>query len=187
MGTWLWEERGAVLPKPVCAGWLEHSSLQRRNVHVSSCSGGSWSQVCNSPQGTPALLGDICRSLGPLVWAVLCLGVAVLVPPPCCEYLRTARVQSQGAQGTQAPWTKGFATASVLLIPEACLDLISLYLSFLPLWWGWETFYTGECGLDSTAFIIILANAGMCEKPTAPALCAYSAWPGAVLISVWKL
>lgn len=60
-------------------------------------------------------------------------GLVMPVLPPCCEYLKTARVQGQGAQEHRLPGYK-FATASVLLIPEA--PLISLDLSFLLLWWG---------------------------------------------------
>lgn len=114
-----WVIRALFVTEEKCAHWL----LRQRELKPGP----------RQPAGHSVSAGRCRGSPGLLVWAGLCSGLVMPVLPPCCEYLKTARVQGQGAQEHRLPGYK-FATASVLLIPEA--PLISLDLSFLLLWWG---------------------------------------------------
>lgn len=74
--------------------------------------------------------GDVSASAGPPGWTVLGLAVPVLLLR--CEYPRVAWYRAKVPEEHGLPG-EGFGMVSLLLIPEARLDLVHLYFSFLSL------------------------------------------------------
>lgn len=177
VGTWLWEERGAVLPTPVCTGWLEHS-LQRRTMPVSSCGRGSWYQACDSHGALGLCWGRlwICGAAG-----LDCAGAGGIGADAGLQVPKSGLVQSQGAQGAQVwngfcavdSWGTFRFNLSVLRFPATVVGIRDILCR-----WMWSCSYS------------LYHNFCQCWhvwKANSACQCVYSAWPGAVLICVWRL